>query len=56
MVVFCGDIAKSLENDAQMQRVKIFCNWNEEWQNPPGGLSPQGDDLLEERLRKISWE
>ena len=50
--VFCGDIAKSLENDARMATMRIFRNWNEHWQNPPDGLSPRGDDILEERIRK----
>ena len=50
--VFCGDIAASLENDARMATMRIFRNWNERWQNPPHGLSPRGDDILEERIRK----
>ena len=50
--VFCGDIAESLENDARMATMRIFRNWNERWQNPPDGLSPRGDDILEERIRK----
>jgi hypothetical protein len=51
MDVFCGDIAQSLEKDARMATMRIFRNWNERWQKPPG-LSPRGDDLLEERIRK----
>jgi hypothetical protein len=39
--VYCGDIAKSLENDARMAAMKIFCNWNEHWRNLPEGLSPR---------------
>jgi len=50
--VYCGDIAASLENDARMATMRIFRNWNERWQNPPDGLSPRGDDILEERIRK----
>jgi len=59
--VFCGDIAKSLEHDARMANTKIFCNWNERWQHPLEGLSPRGDEILEERLRtkfvgmKLLW-
>jgi hypothetical protein len=49
--VFCGDIAASLENDARMATMRTFRNWNERWQNPHG-LSPRGDDILEERIRK----
>ena len=52
MDVFCGDIAESLEKDARMATMRIFRNWNERWQNPPDGLSPRGDDILEERIRK----
>jgi hypothetical protein len=49
--VFCGDITKSLEDDARMATMRTFRNWNERWQNPHG-LSPRGDDILEERIRK----
>ena len=52
MDVFCGDIAESLEKDARMATMRIFRNWNERWQHPPDGLSPRGDDILEERIRK----
>ena len=61
MDVYFRDRAKSLDNDAQMQRMKNFYNWNKEWQHPSGGLSRWGDDLLEERLRnkflgmKLLW-
>ncbi len=50
--VFCRDIAKSLENDAWMETMKIFHNWNKNWQNPPKSLSPRSNDLLEERIKK----
>jgi hypothetical protein len=34
MDVFCADIADSLDKDARIQRMKTFCNWNEDWQQP----------------------
>ena len=51
MNMFCYDIAKSLGEDARMATMRKFCNWNEKWHHPSGGLSPWGDDILHKRLK-----
>ncbi len=55
MDVFCADIADSLDNDARIQNMKTFCNWNKDWQQPLKGVSPRGDAVLKERLKNIFW-
>jgi hypothetical protein len=52
MDVFCADIAVSLDMDAKVQNMRIFCNWNKDWQQPSKGVGPRGDAVLEERLKK----
>ena len=52
MDLYCGDIAESLDRDNRLARMRIFCNRNERWHHPTDGLSPRGDELLEERLKK----
>ncbi len=52
MDVFCADIADSLNMDARIQNMKIFCSWNKDWQQPSKGVGPRDDAVLEERLRK----
>jgi hypothetical protein len=32
--------------------MKIFRNWNKDWQQPLKGVGPRGDAVLEERLKK----
>jgi hypothetical protein len=49
---FCADIAASLDNDAKMQRVKTFHNWNKDWQQPLRCVGPRGDPILKEDLRR----
>ncbi len=53
MDVFCADIADSLYTDARIHNMKTFHNWNEDWQQPPKGVGPRDDAVLEERLKKI---
>jgi hypothetical protein len=55
MNVFCADIADSLDTDARIQHTRTFCNWNKDWQQPLKGVSPRGDAVLEERLKKICF-
>ncbi len=50
--VFCADIAASLNKDARIQKMKTFCNWNKDWQQPLKGVGPRDDSILEERLKK----
>ncbi len=52
MDVLCTDIADSLDTDARIQKMRIFCNWNKDWQQPSKGVGPRGDAVLEERLKK----
>ncbi len=56
MDVLCADIADSLSKDARIQKMKTFYNWNKDWQQPPKGVGPRGDSILEDRLKKKSWE
>ena len=51
MNIFCDDVTKSLDDNARMATMKKFCNWNEKWHHPLGGLSARGDDILHERLK-----
>jgi hypothetical protein len=55
MDVFCADIVVLLDMDARIQKMRTFCNWNEDWQQPLKGVGPRGDAVLEERLKKIFW-
>ncbi len=55
MGVFCADIADLLDNDASIQNMKTFHNWNEDWQQPSKGVGPMGDAVLEERLKKTKF-
>ena len=52
MDVFCADIVVSLDTDARIQKMRTFCNWNKDWQQPSKGVDPRGDAVLEERLKK----
>jgi hypothetical protein len=52
MVVFCADIAGSLDTDVRIQNMKTFRNWNKNWQQPSKGVGPRDDAVLEERLEK----
>ncbi len=52
MDVFCADIVVSLDMDARIQKMRTFCNWNKDWQQPSKGVGPRGDADLEERLKK----
>jgi hypothetical protein len=51
MDVFCADIADSLDMDARIRNMKTFRNWNKDWQQPPKGVGPRGDLVLEESLK-----
>ncbi len=53
MDVFCSDVVVSLDTDARIQQMRMFSNWNKDWQQPSKGLGPRGDAVLEERLKKI---
>ncbi len=50
--VFCADIADSLDKDARIQRMKIFRNWNKDWQQLSKRVVPRDDSILEEKLKK----
>jgi hypothetical protein len=39
--------------NARIQNMRTFLNWNKDWQQPPKGVGPRGDAVLEERLKKI---
>ncbi len=52
MDVFCADVVILLDTDARIQKMRTFCNWNEDWQQPSKGVGPRGDTVLEERLKK----
>jgi hypothetical protein len=52
MNVFCADIADSLDTDARIRNMRMFCNWNKDWQQPSKGVGPRGDAVLEKRLKK----
>ncbi len=41
-----------LDMDARIQKMRTFHNWNEDWQQPSKGVSPRGDAVLEEKLKK----
>jgi hypothetical protein len=57
MDVFCADIADSLDKDARIQRMKTFCNWNKDWQQPSKGVGLQGVIQYSRRdLRRIFGE
>ncbi len=53
MDVFCADIVVLLDTDARIQKMRTFCKWNKDWQQPLKGVGPRGDAVLEERLKKI---
>ncbi len=33
--------------------MRIFCNWNKDWQQLSKDVGPRGDAVLEEKLKKI---
>ena len=48
---FCGDLARSLDDDAKQRARKPFRNWRERWEMPVKGIPPSGDPLLHEKLK-----
>ncbi len=52
MDVFCTNIVVSLHTDAKIQNMRIFRNWNKDWQQSTKGVGPRGDAVLAERLMK----
>jgi hypothetical protein len=56
MDVFCADIVVSLDTDARIQNMRIFHNWNKDWQQPSNGVGLGGDAVLAERLIEKFFE
>ena len=52
MDMYCRDLRESLEALQARAPERMFCNWKECWEQPARSFGPNGNVMLQEKLRR----